>query len=187
MEAKERLCARLSSKGGKLDPSLAQYDGHGQPHARTDSWMSASARQCLSRAGAKLFKRTAVHRSTSVLVSTIHLLSLVLFMFLAHMRAIIAAELPPGCLSGALMLQGGLWGLAQRTIPANKALTISSIPYTPTWVEFAYTHNGACRCNSGFIKRPLLYTDRNCPLRYSTPPISEHQRATEPPRGWFYG
>ena len=62
-----------------------------------------------------------------MLVSTIHLLSLVLFMFLAHMRAIIAAELPPGCLSGALMLQGGLWGLAQRTIPANKALTISSI------------------------------------------------------------
>ena len=157
MEAKERLCARLSSKGGKLDPSLAQYDGHGQPHARTDSWMSASARQCLSRAGVKLFKRTAVHRSTSVLVSTIHLLSHVLFMLLAHMCAIIDAELPPGCLSGALMLQDGLWGPAQRTIPANKALTIGFIPYTPAWVEFAYTHNGARRCNNGFIKRPLLY------------------------------
>ena len=51
MEAKERLSAQISSKGCRMDPSLAQYDGHGHPHARTHSWMIASARQCLSRAG----------------------------------------------------------------------------------------------------------------------------------------
>ena len=124
MEAKERLCARLSSKGGKLDPSLAQYDGQGQPHARTDSWMSASARQCLSRAGVKLFKRTAVHRSTSVLLSAMTVITHVTWVPLIHLRAFLAIEPPPGWLSGALVLGNGWGAVAQRTIPVGIAVAV---------------------------------------------------------------